>query len=148
VSGKHLEIEGERKQSIGAFNQKIKAAKEEMQNTVKAILDGYEDREVECDWRRNNEKGVMEQIRMDTKEVVGSREMTAEELNRDIFDQPIDSNGENLNQDSQETDPVDNDIASSETVPDGDEKLQEPPDESNFDLNEDLGENDSDDTQE
>lgn len=86
VCAKRSEVEADRKKAAGEFNQKIKAHTESIENLVSAIQEGFEERDVECDWRRNNEKGFMELVRMDTREVVETREMTEQELNQDIFE--------------------------------------------------------------
>lgn len=78
--------ETERKDFAGKINQKIKADREDMDCISEAVESGFEERDVECDQRKNNESGCMETIRLDTGEVIKSRDLTSHELNGDLFE--------------------------------------------------------------
>ena len=83
-----LAAEIERKAVAGEFNQAIKAFKQEIKNICSARDSGYEERDVECDIRKNVKKKTMELIRLDDNSVVESRPMEGNEFNADLFDEP------------------------------------------------------------
>lgn len=83
-----LAAEIERKKVAGEFNQQIKAFKQEIKNICSARDSGYEDRDVECDIRKNTKKKTMELVRLDDNTVVESRPMEGNEFNADLFDEP------------------------------------------------------------
>lgn len=86
ICAKRKAVEEERKKAAGEFNQKIKATNETIQDLVDAIQNGFEEKEVECDERKNLENNTMETIRLDNNEIIDTRELTADEMNVDLFD--------------------------------------------------------------
>ena len=83
---KRTEVEGARKKAMGDFNQKIKAANEEIERLVESIQNGFQEEDVECDFRKNTESGMMETVRLDTMEVIDTRPLEGNELNENMFD--------------------------------------------------------------
>lgn len=84
VCAHRTQVEDERKKAMGDFNQQIKADNETIKNLVEAIQNGYEEKDIECDYKKNPEAGTMETIRLDTREVIDTRPLEANELNEEM----------------------------------------------------------------
>jgi len=92
-----IRVEAEKKEANAEFGSQLKDLSKEIERLSKAMQDGFEEREVECDYRKNPEAGVMETIRLDTMAVIDSRPLEGNELNETMdFDgkQPGETEGE------------------------------------------------------
>jgi hypothetical protein len=72
-------LEDERKSVVAEAKGKIDATESEVRKLAQIVRERREHRPVECIWRRDDQRGVMELIRTDTSDVVLSRPMTEAE---------------------------------------------------------------------
>lgn len=80
------EILEEKKTSMSEYRTQIQEKDEFIQKSTLAILDGNEEREVECEVRYHQpQEGIKTIIRKDTGEE-WTEDMTADELQEELFD--------------------------------------------------------------
>lgn len=93
LSGEREELEKKRSETAKEFTRAIKSKDESMKILRQAIVEGSEEQEVECDYRKVRERGVMQEIRLDTKQVISERDLEPDEMNENMFDGIAESNG-------------------------------------------------------
>ena len=78
------------KESRGAVQNRKKVAEDRLVELSQALRSGKEDREVECEWRRDTTEGCMDLVRTDTWEIIQSRPYTDQEkqLKLELVKQP------------------------------------------------------------
>lgn len=77
-------LEEEKKSVDADFKGKIKARAEVSRKLTEIISNRTEDREVECEVKKDFERGTVTTVRMDTGEVVETRPITADERQEEL----------------------------------------------------------------
>lgn len=75
----------EAKEEVSAtLTAELKAARARASSTARVLANGYEFREVECEWRYTPEERRADLVRLDLGEVVETRPMTEKELQKKL----------------------------------------------------------------
>lgn len=82
----YSETESKRKADAASYSARLKSLDTQAQDIAQVIKAGEEERQVECEERRNFETSQIQIIRLDTGALVSERTMTAEEKQGDFFD--------------------------------------------------------------
>lgn len=73
------DLEEEKKSVAAGFTDRIKAAQLAANRAALKLKDGYEMRDIDCEVIKNAEQGLAWTVRLDTGELVQTRELTASE---------------------------------------------------------------------
>jgi len=93
LSSEMEDLIAEKKATSETYTRSIKSKMEGMKTLREAIVNGHEEMDVECDYRKVPERGVMQEIRLDTKQVISERDLEDNEMNENMFDAIAESNG-------------------------------------------------------
>jgi hypothetical protein len=83
--GELEQLEKDKKAVTSDFNSKIDSAKAQIGGAAIKLTNGYEMKSVKCEVDRDYDKKFIRWIRTDNGEIAKERAMTADELQRELF---------------------------------------------------------------
>lgn len=81
------DLEDQKKSITSDFKARIDAANSDAGILARKIQNGYEFRDVFCEIQYIDDEKVVQTVRQDTGEIIKTRPMTPEEMQRDLFEE-------------------------------------------------------------